>query len=84
MDGHSLLLAFDTDSPDFARGFELGRLWALLRSDPDEAIQEYAHASNVEMLLRLGEATGRHVESEEVGNDWLLVSFEPAAVGITE
>ena len=78
MNGHALLLSFDTDSAEFTRGFELGRLWALLRAEPDAAVEEYAHASNAEMLLRLGEATKRHVSSDELGNDWLLVRFGPA------
>lgn len=29
---HALLLAFDTDAPEFARGFEAGRVWANGRS----------------------------------------------------
>jgi hypothetical protein len=80
MDGHSLLLPFDTDSPEFARGFEIGRIWALLRTNPDEPVEEYAHAANAEMLIRLGEATGRRVQSEELDSGWLLVSYEPARV----
>lgn len=78
MDGHALLLRFDTDSAEFVRGFETGRLWALLRATPDEPVEEYAHATSSEMLLRLAEATGRHVESEELGSEWLLVRFSPA------
>lgn len=80
MDGHALLLPFDTDSPQFVRGFEIGRLWGLLRAAPDEAVEEYAHTSSAEMLLRLGEATGRDVESEEIGDGWLIARFSPAQV----
>lgn len=29
--GYALLLPFDTEGPEFARGFEAGRLWALMR-----------------------------------------------------
>jgi hypothetical protein len=77
MDGHACLLPFDTDEPEFARGFEVGRLWAVLRLTPDDQIEEYAHASNAEMMLRLAEATGRQVRSEELGDGWLLMTFEP-------
>jgi hypothetical protein len=75
-----MLLPFDSDNAQFARGFELGRIWALLRSDPEEPVEEYAHASNAEMLLRMAEATERDVRSEELGDGWLLASFAPARV----
>src|SRR5205085_3545222 len=74
----SLLLAFDTCDPQFARGFESGRLWALLRERPDKVFQEYARAENVEMILRIADATGRAVRSEELGEGWLWVRFDPA------
>jgi hypothetical protein len=80
MDGHAMLLPFDTDSEEFVRGFELGRIWALLRLAPEEPVEEYAHATSAEMLLRMGEATDRHVTSEELGDNWLLASFTPAKV----
>ncbi len=84
MDGHELLLAFDTDSAEFVRGFELGRLWATLRLNPDDPVEEYAHAINAEMLLRLAEATGRGVQSEELGDDWLFVRFSPTEMTALE
>jgi hypothetical protein len=80
MDGHGMLLRFDTDSAEFAHGFELGRIWALLRIAPEEPVEEYAHASSAEMLLRMAEATERDVRSEELGDGWLLASFAPARV----
>jgi hypothetical protein len=80
MDGHAVLLPFDTDSKEFVRGFELGRIWALLRLSSEEPVEEYAHASSAEMLLRMAEATGRDVKSEELGDGWLLASFAPARV----
>jgi hypothetical protein len=72
------LLAFDTDSADFARGFEAGRLWAVLRQNATADVVEYAHTTNAEMVLRLAEATGRSVSSEELGDGWLEVTFGPA------
>ena len=35
MDGqhYALALAFDTDSPEFVRGVEIGRLWEQLKTD---------------------------------------------------
>jgi hypothetical protein len=72
--GHRPLIAFDTDDPQFARGFEAGRLWTLLREQPDE-LEEYARGENAEMVLRIAEATGRSVQSEELEDGWLLVRF---------
>jgi len=72
----TLLLPFDTADREFARGFECGRLWALLRADPDTEIAEYVHAANAEMLLRLGEATDRAVRTEDVDESWVLATFD--------
>lgn len=74
--GHACLLPFDTDDAEFARGFEAGRLWALLRSDEDEIV-ECIHASNAEMVMRLAEATERSVVATELGHDWLKATFSP-------
>ncbi len=74
--GHACLLPFDTDDVEFARGFEAGRLWALLRASDDEIV-ECIDASNVEMAMRLAEATGRTVASTELGHDWLEATFSP-------
>jgi hypothetical protein len=75
VDGHSLLLPFDTDGAEFARGFEAGRLWTLLREQPDEEFEANVSVENAEMVLRIAEATGRSVQSEELGCGWLHVNF---------
>jgi hypothetical protein len=72
--GHACLLPFDTDDAEFARGFEAGRLWALLRDSDDEVV-ECIHASNAEMAMRLAEGTGRIVDATDLGNDWLEATF---------
>jgi hypothetical protein len=71
----TLLLRFDTDDPLFARGFECGRLWAILRDDPEAEVSEYVRAGNLEMLLRLAEATGRAVQTEDADDAWVLATF---------
>jgi hypothetical protein len=75
-EGHVCLLPFDTDDPQFARGFEAGRIWALLDADPDRAIDELVHGANGEMLLRMSEATGRAVRWEQLGDEWFQVRFD--------
>lgn len=73
---YGLLLAFDSDSPEFVRGFEMGRIWSLCQSDADE-INETVHASNAEMLMRIGEATGRDYSAESLDDLFLDVTFGP-------
>ena len=79
--GHSCLLPFDTDDAEFGRGFEVGRLWALLRMTDDEVV-ETVHASNVEMILRLGEATNRHVRATELDDHWIEATFAEVEGGL--
>ena len=73
-DGHALLLLFDDDDPKFARGFELGRVWAILRATDDNFDCEM-HAANAEMILRLAGATDREVRTEEHGEGWVTAYF---------
>ena len=77
MDGFACALRFDTTASDFVRGVEVGRLWEMLKND-GEPVAEIIHASNAEMLMRVGEAYCRAVQSEELGDGWLLVKFDAA------
>lgn len=79
-EAHSLLVAFDRDDPAFVDGFELGRLWAALRAAPEEVVAVEVHARNAEMLIRIAEATGRVVRSEELDEVWLTATYAPAGV----
>lgn len=77
MTEYGLLLPFETDDPQFIRGFEMGRLWQLART-VEEPFEEVVHGINAEMVLRIAEATGRTVTSHEDGDDWLTVCFGEA------
>lgn len=74
-DSLACVLAFDTDDDSFVNGFECGRTWQMLREDQDRSIEVMVHACNAEMLIRMAEATGRDVKSEEMGGVWIWVSF---------
>lgn len=78
MDGYACALEFDTDATAFIRGVEVGRLWEILKNNPEEPVEEFLHASNAEMILRMAEATGRSARSEELDDTWLLVTFDAA------
>jgi hypothetical protein len=45
--GHACLLKFDTEDAEFARGFEAGRLWALLRATDDQVVEAVQAANTV-------------------------------------
>lgn len=77
MDSYACVLPFDTDAREFARGVEIGRLWEALRRDSGE-VTETVHAYNAEMLLRIAEATGRTVSSEDLDETWMSVAFGEA------
>lgn len=73
---HTLLLAFDTDDPEYARGFEAGRLWAAIREEEGE-IEAIVHTANVEMLMRMSEALDRVVVGEEMDATWTRARVLP-------
>lgn len=75
--GFDCVLAFDTDDPLFARGFEAGRLWSDLRCSEGD-FNALVHATNTEMALRMGEALQRQVVGEVVDETWTLVKFAAA------
>lgn len=73
--GYSLLLEFDSDEPAFTRGVEVGRLWTILADADLHEVTETVHASNAEMMLRLAEARGFDVQSEDLDETWIVVTF---------
>jgi hypothetical protein len=77
MDGahYALALEFDTDSPDFVRGVEIGRLWEQLKTD--QVVIQGVRTDNAEMVLRIADATGRPLHCEELNDEWLRVTFDP-------
>lgn len=74
---HALLLSFDTDDREFARGFEAGRVWATLQESA-APIEVIVHASNTEMVLRMAEALGRTADGEQLDEIWTQVAFGEA------
>jgi hypothetical protein len=74
-----LLLRFDNDEPAFARGFEAGRLWQELRDQRPVELVAHVHAENLEMLLRVAEAAGYELRTEDVDETWVLATFTRTA-----
>lgn len=67
-DGYTLILPFDSDDPEFVRGFEAGRMWQRIKND-HTTWDEIIHASNAEMVMRMCEVQTRTFRAEETGVD---------------
>lgn len=80
MDEHDyeLVIAFDTDDPEFCRGFEAASVDSncerFVDSHEDEHC-ETVHATNAEMMLRIAERHGLQVRCEELDERWITVIF---------
>jgi len=75
---HQVVLDFDTDDPEFSRGFEAGTVWTLLRDPEYDSVDAVVRASLAEMMIRMGEATHRSFRADPVeGTDYLHVYFGP-------
>jgi hypothetical protein len=68
----SLILAFDSDDPEFARGFEAGRLWEMVKSN-HAPWSQMIHVSNAEMVMRMCEAEEREFRAEDRNDEWVEV-----------
>lgn len=64
MSSFMMVLPFDTDSEDFVRGFEAGRIWALMTENPDMLPGLIFHATNAEMVIRMIEAKGLPLKAQ--------------------
>lgn len=65
----SLVLAFDTDDPEFTRGVEMGRFWEQLKTG--ESVDQTIHATNAEMAMRACEALEREFTAEALDDTWI-------------
>lgn len=74
----AIVLAFDTDAADFARGFEAGALWSDLSASSDQ-LEALIHTASVEMVMRMGEALGRVVVGDVIDETWTRVLFAAVA-----
>lgn len=70
------VLPFDSDHPEFTRGFEAGTLWGRLEAGQRD-FDAVVHASNTEMVLRIAEAHQTTVHSHDIDEDWTRVVIGP-------
>lgn len=82
--GYEMVLDFDIDGPDFSEvetlafclGFEFGKLYATLRTDPGASIDEWVHTSNVERIRGLCRRMGRECSVVHVDDGWSYLEVE--------
>lgn len=68
---YGLVLPFDSDDPEFTRGFEAGIIWERTEEGPYSGL---IHAENAEMVMRIAEARGMSFAAQDAGDDeWLNV-----------
>lgn len=80
MNEYQCVLKFDTDDSEFVRGFEVGRLWEMLKAPVDEdpfIVGQLFHAVNAEMIIRMFESLGRTDLRAEIHDDtWMVLRRE--------
>lgn len=74
---NELLMPFDTDHPEFTRGFECGQLWEALRLRPSEH-SVTLHSANFEMARRCARYYNYVLETIQDDNTWFSATFTPA------
>ena len=67
------VLQFDTDDPEFQRGFEIGILWERLSADG--ACHMAVSASNTEMVLRVAKAFDCVFSGQELADDHISIEL---------
>ena len=72
MDGYRLVVPFVTQDEKFARGFEMGVLYAELRNKPD-TVETMIHADNDEQVIVMAANLHYNVTFESIGDGWMRV-----------
>lgn len=81
--GHELLLAFDTDDPEFTRGVEAGVLWMRCQHE-EPPVEAIVHATNIEMVMRIADAYGLTARAEPSVTEPAMLTVELVEVDRSE
>lgn len=74
-DDYSCVLPFDTDDPEFVRGFQIGQLWERLNHQPHAVGMVFTRSA--EMVMRMAERKGLPFTATIYDDEWTL-----AAIGL--
>ncbi len=71
----ALVLAFDTDEPEFTRGVEVGIIWKA--TEDGRPWEGLVSAANTEMVIRIAEARGLSFRAHLAGDsgEWYQVTL---------
>ncbi len=73
-----LTLEFDTDDPNFVRGFEAGIIWSFCVSNGN--YHGLMHAANTEMVMRIAESLHLPFKATPTASEeWLHVDIDGAS-----
>lgn len=70
-----LVLAFDSDHPEFTRGFEAGMLYMSMGDKHVTKINQLIHDENAEMVIRMSEALGWDFVAQDMDNGWFQITL---------
>lgn len=65
------ILRFDTDDPQFTRGFALGMLWERIKHEPQADM--LLRAESAEMVMRIAERSSCAFTAQDLGDGWMQV-----------
>lgn len=63
-----LVLPFDSDHPEFTRGFACGQAWQLIEMG-EPYIEMMITSDNLYMFITMADAKGYRIEGEETGKE---------------
>lgn len=75
-DEAELILTFDTEHPEFCRGFEAGLMWGRIEFGDEDPIPALVTPKNAEMIMRMAEASNCEFTGEWVNEDWMTVQLK--------
>lgn len=70
---YGLLLPFDSDDPEFTRGFEAGMLWENFQNPNLVYMERTVSGKNAEMIMRMTERWGWEYRASLLEHDWMHV-----------
>jgi hypothetical protein len=72
---YGLVLPFDSDDPEFTRGFEAGMLYMSLGDKHVTKITQLLHVENAEMVIRMCELFDWSFTAEDLSDEWLQITL---------
>lgn len=69
-----LVLRFDTDHPEFTRGFEAGMIWERM-NQRIPTFEQHISGKNAEMIMRMAEVQSYKYVADNLEDGWYWIKF---------